>query len=213
MSIQNRKSRFHDEKGNRVDAGGLIYAVPAFVTAVLRVAFDYRPERPTISYRAQRRLNELIQSDWRCAEFGSGMSTPWLARRCAFLLSVENDQTWHRKVERMIAAAGLGNVSYEFRQPDQFADLAAYPDGHFDFVLIDGWDRHGCVVSALAKLKPGGWIYLDNSDKDMTIPGGDLRRAEEALLEAVRARDGSIEYFVDFSPTNFFAEQGLLARL
>jgi len=47
----------------------------------------------------------------------------------------------------------------------------------------------------------------------MTFPDGDLRRAEAALLDAVRARGGSIRYFSDFSPTNFFVEQGALARL
>ena len=47
----------------------------------------------------------------------------------------------------------------------------------------------------------------------MTNPNGDSRRAETALRNAVASRGGSIQSFTDFSPTNFFAEQGLLARL
>jgi len=92
------------------------------------------------------------------------------------------------------------------------AEDLPFQNRSFDFVLIDGWDRHGCVLNALAKLRPGGCIYLDNSDKDMTRPDGDLRRAEQALLAAVDERGGTARYFVDFSPTNFFVEQGLLAK-
>jgi predicted O-methyltransferase YrrM len=213
MTIANRISRFHDEKGNRVDARGMMYAPLAFATAVLRVMFGYRSRQPTISYRARTVIARLLDSNSRVAEFGSGMSTSWFAGRCEFLLSVENDEGWHRIVSAMIAESDFGHVQYEMRTPDSFSDLSGFPDGSFDFILIDGWDRHGCVVNALPKLRSGGWIYLDNSDKDMTRPDGDLRRAEEALLAAVDERQGTIRYFVDFSPTNFFVEQGLLVRI
>ncbi|MBT3659260.1 MAG: hypothetical protein HOK25_15815 [Rhodospirillaceae bacterium] len=213
MRVTNRISRFHDEKGNRVDVRGMMYAPLAFATAVLRVVFGYRPRQPTISYRARTVIDGLLDSNSRVAEFGSGMSTPWLAGRCGFLLSLENDEEWHRKVSAMIATGDFGHVQYELRTPDSFSDLSGFPDGSFDFILIDGWDRHGCVVNALPKLRSGGWVYLDNSDKDMTRPDGDLRRAEEALLEAVRESEGTIRYFVDFSPTNFFVEQGLLVGI
>ncbi len=207
-----RKTRFHDEKGNLVDAGGMRYAPHSLVTAALRVGLGYRPQAPMISYRAARTIAAGLPADAACVEFGSGMSTPWLARHCAYLLSRENDRGWYRKVGSLLKRAGLTHVRYEYREPERFHELPDHPDGFFDFALIDGWNRAGCVASVLPKLKPGGWIYLDNSDKDMTIPDGDLRRAEAALLEAVEKRGGSVEYFVDFSPTNFFVEQGLLAR-
>ena len=88
MRVTNRISRFHDEKGNRVDVRGMMYAPLAFATAVLRVVFGYRPRQPTISYRARTVIDGLLDSTSRVAEFGSGMSTPWLAGRCGFLLSV-----------------------------------------------------------------------------------------------------------------------------
>ena len=77
---------------------------------------------------------------------------------------------------------------------------------------MDGTDREGCIRSVVPKLKRGANLYLDNSDKDMTRPNGDMRRAEKALLEAVEMRKGSVRYFSDFSPTNFFVEQGVLAK-
>lgn len=208
-----RKTRFHDEKGNRVDLAGAVLAPLALFFAVLRVTTGYRPQVPTISFRATRAIGSLIEKDWKIAEFGSGMSTPWLGRRCGFLLSIESDAYWYHKVKGMLRARSLDNVRCEMRQPERYADISDYPDGFFDFALIDGLDRAGCVCAVIPKIRRGGWVYLDNSDKDMTRPGGDLRRAEEGLLKAVEDRSGSVRYFVDFSPTNFFVEQGMLARL
>jgi hypothetical protein len=64
----------------------------------------------------------------------------------------------------------------------------------------------------LPKLKSGGYLYLDNSDKDMTA-GGDMRDAERVVLDAVAQRSGSATYYTDFAPAQVVAMQGLLARL
>jgi len=119
----------------------------------------------------------------------------------------------HREVQALLAARGLANVRLEMRGPETYAALTGYPDAHFDFALVDGTDRAGCVASVLPKLRPGGWIYLDNSDKDMTLADGNLRRAEAVLVEAARRCGGPVRYFVDFSPTNFFVEQGMLVQI
>jgi len=207
-----RKTRFHDEKGNLVDFAGLCYAPVALGGAILRRLFRYRPVKPTLSFRATKVIEQLLQPDWNCAEFGSGMSTVWLGKRCGYLLSVENDQVWFEDTQNRLNQSGCGHVQYELRTSEQFSDLSMIEDGFFSFALIDGWDRAGCVEAVLPKMKSGGWIYLDNSDKDMGKPDGDLRRAENLLLDYVRVNNKHHEYFVDFSRTNFFVEQGLLAQ-
>ena len=207
------KTRFHDEKGNLVDPGGMVYAPAALATAVLRTAFGCRAAVPTISFRARKVIASLLDEKSRVVEFGSGMSTPWLARRCGFLLSIEDDPRWFGEVQALLAARGLAKVRLEMRDRETYAALTGYPDAHFDFALVDGTDRAGCLRSVLPKLRPGGWIYLDNSDKDMTLADGDSRRAEALLLEAARRCGGPVRYFVDFSPTNFFVEQGMLVRI
>jgi predicted O-methyltransferase YrrM len=209
----NRISRFHDEKGNFVDTAGLVNALPALASALARRLFDRRPRVPMISYRARRVIAGLLTPETRMVEFGSGHSTPWFAARVGSLLSVEDDPDWHARVSALLAERGFENVRHELRDAAGYADLSYFAGASLDFVLVDGTDREGCVRAAAAKLKPGGYLYLDNSDKDMTIPGGDLRRAEAALVEAVRARGGELRYFSDFSPGNFFVEQGALARL
>lgn len=208
-----RKSRLHDEKGNRVTLGGLIYAPLALWSAAAKRLWGHRPCRPMISYRAQAVLAARMRPDWQVVEFGSGMSTPWLAARCGTLVSFEDDPQWAERVRALLAEHRLTNVRHVLRPSDDFADLSDIPDGSIHLAFIDGTDRDGCARAVLPKMRPGGLIYLDNSDKDMTSPAGDLRRAEAVLRAAAQAGNWPMRTFTDFSPTNFFAEQGLMIEI
>ena len=198
MTIKNifRKSRFHDEKGNRVDFFGMLYLPLALGGAVLRYFFNYRPLKPTISFRATKVIDGILQPHFKCVEFGSGMSTVWISARCQFLLSRENNDIWFKKINHLISKRRCSNIKYEFSEGKSFSCLDEYENGYFDFAFIDGWDRAGCALSVLPKLKKGGWLYLDNSDKDMTVSGGDLRRAERLIVEYVKNENKEIRYFV-----------------
>lgn len=208
-----RRSRLHDEKGNRVDTAGLAYAPLAFATALTKRLLGWRPCQPMISYRAQRLLAGRLKADSIVVEFGSGMSTPWLAARCGRLVSFEDHPGWAERVQAMLSQRGLTNVDYRVRPPDAFADLADLAEGCVDLALIDGTDREGCARAVLPKMRVGGVLYLDNSDKDMTNPMGDLRRAEAVLRQAAERSGWPVRTFTDFSPTNFFAEQGTLIEV
>ena len=48
---------------------------------------------------------------------------------------------------------------------DYAAAIDAYPDGHFDVVLVDGRSRPSCVKHAVAKVKEGGLLVLDNTER------------------------------------------------
>src|SRR5690606_4161508 len=138
-----RKTRFHDEKGNRVGLAGLCHAPAALWSALAKRGLGRAALRPMIGYGAIARLDRLIAPDWRIVEFGTGRSTPWLARRCAFVLAIEDDPAWHDRVAGLLAASNCGNVQLELRPPARFADLSAWPESHFDFALVDGTDRDG----------------------------------------------------------------------
>ena len=213
LTGKNRISRFHDEKGNFVDTAGIPNALPAFLSAVAKHILDHRPQVPMISYRARRMIASLLSEDTRMVEFGSGNSTPWFAARVGFVLSIEDLPEWFDYVQKRLKEKEIQNVRHELRTTKNYADLSDIDDSSLDFTLIDGTNREGCVRSVIPKLKPGGWLYLDNSDKDQTFPDGDMRRAENALREVAAARSGSIYYFSDFSPTNFFVEQGMLVQI
>lgn len=209
-----RRSRFHDEKGNRVSVHSAVCHAPlALLTAVLKRLTGWRPILPMISFAAARQISGLLRPESQVIEFGSGMSTPWLAARCGRLISIEDDPGWYSRVSGLLSRRNVVNVRHEMRDRGNYANLSDLPDGSLDFALVDGTDRAGCIRAVAPKIRAGGWIYLDNSDKDMNRPDGDLRRAEKILREIVISRKGTIQAFTDFSPTNFFAEQGLLAQL
>jgi predicted O-methyltransferase YrrM len=121
----------------------------------------------------------------------------------------------------MLDRRGLANVELRLlTDAAAYAGLDDHPEGEFDLALVDGGlARDRCVETALRRVRPGGHIYLDNSDKESDPARVDpsralgMRRAEELLLEETRRRGGSAEYFVDFVPAQCFVSQGLLCRL
>ncbi len=43
--------------------------------------------------------------------------------------------------------------------------IDAFPDNSFDLVAVDGRARPSCVLHARSKVKPGGYLMLDNSNR------------------------------------------------
>lgn len=43
--------------------------------------------------------------------------------------------------------------------------ISSYPDSSFDIVLVDGRARPACLLLAIDKVRPGGYLVLDNSDR------------------------------------------------
>jgi hypothetical protein len=209
---QSHKSRFHDEKGNLLDMGGFAYLPHCLATTTLRLMFGHRPLTPWLGYRAIQRLERLLQADWKILEWGSGFSTIYFAQRVSNVVSIEDNQEWYKKVTLLLAKHKCTNVDYQFKS-DRYANLDEYPDHKFDFILIDGSCRAGCAATAINKVRPGGYIYLDNSDKHSDIEGGDTRIAENLLLDTVMETSGKVQYFVDLVPSYLAVTQGMLVRL
>ena len=40
-----------------------------------------------------------------------------------------------------------------------------YPDNFFDLVIIDGAQRHTCMKQAIPKVRSGGYLLLDDSNR------------------------------------------------
>jgi protein-L-isoaspartate O-methyltransferase len=209
------RTRLHDEKGNFVGWQNIVrHAPPALATGLLRLGLGYRPEQPWIAYTAIQRLEEFLTPHSRVLEFGSGMSTLWFAKHAGAVYSVEDYRLWYDKVNAVIAQKQLHHVHYQFAENvDDYAGYMSNDAEGFDLIMVDGNWRSDCIAKCASKLKPGGILYLDNSDKDSTPNGGDMRLAEERALAFAREQSASVEYFTDFAPTQLFVQQGLLVRL
>jgi hypothetical protein len=136
-----RKSRFHTYSGERIDWHGLAYLPRAVGTTLLAKLFSYRVRAPWLGFRAVAHIESLIRPDSVVLEFGSGMSSEFFATRCRKLVSIESNPAWYAQMQRRFKEKGFENVDYRLQTEDQYANVEGYPDGSFDFVLVDGARR------------------------------------------------------------------------
>jgi predicted O-methyltransferase YrrM len=202
-----RPTRFHDLRGKLIDRSNWSHIPLAVGDAFLQVALKRRRCLPWISYRAARDLSLLIARQWRILEFGAGMSTVWFAQRAKFVVSVESNLDWYQRVTVLLDRRGLTNVRLEYRKADSCSGYAQIAGpGTFDLAVVDGDCRDWCVETSLGLVRPGGYIYLDNTDQ----PQADRQRAEALLLQ------GPLEwhrYYNDFAPGLVAITQGMLAQV
>ncbi len=205
---EKRKTRLHNYNGELLDAAGFLYLPQSILTTLSLKLTNRRPELPWLGFRAIKYLDHLIQPDWNILEFGSGMSTIWFARRCASLVSIETNRAWHAAVTAMLAQRGLQNVNYRIVTQSEGHLLEDYEDSFFDLVLVDGVSRDQAMITALKKVKPGGYVYLDNSD----MPYAAHRSARAMLLRAA-GEESNVKVFNDLSPARIFVNEGILASV
>ena len=152
-------------------------------------------QRPWITFSAIRFLDRFLSREMKVFEYGSGGSTLYFARRVGHLVSVEHDEDWLKKVREAMEVNGFENWTFHqippediVRQGDQTPSDAdsyissgksstgksfrqyvslidGYPDEYFDIVFIDGRARPSCFKHAIGKVKRGGCILWDNTDR------------------------------------------------
>lgn len=150
---------------------------------------------PWLSPGATLFFDEWLTKDKIGAEFGSGISTVFFAKRSKEIVSIEHFEPWYNKVVDLFKKEGLTNVDYRFIQEvkvdkkknlpeilekylsespsfkvkwefeNYFKSLEDFENNHFDFILVDGRARPECVFFGVDKLKSGGLMILDNSER------------------------------------------------
>lgn len=148
--------------------------------------------RPWLADEAVDVLHTLVKPDWRVFEWGSGGSTLFFLDRLAHVVSVEHHEPWAHKVVEyaqanenhvrlmMQAIPANGNApaghdpsnylkcsSTDGKDYTRYVGyMAVYPlEPTFDLVLVDGRARPACVWMAVHRVKPGGFIVLDDSQR------------------------------------------------
>jgi predicted O-methyltransferase YrrM len=206
-----RRTRLHDMKGNRASVRTILIDLPrAAAGAVARELFDWRPTLPWVPYNVIHALSTYIRPDWRVLEYGSGMSTLWLAERVAYVHSIELNTAWHAHVAELLAVHRRENVRLELRDESNYTNLIDYDDGAFDLVMVDASFRDAVIAATLRLVRrPGGVTYLDNTDQGAQW---EMYAEAERLLreEAARACAQNVKAFTGFAPTQVIANEGLL---
>ena len=131
-------------------------------------------------------LNNNIKDHWNIFEWGSGASTLWFANRCNKIWSVEYFKEFYLRLLTYFEDKEVENVNLEYVAPDGAKDpeyiakfssakgysfkafalsINKYPDEMFDMIVVDGRARNKCLHLAIPKLRSGGIIVYDDTDR------------------------------------------------
>lgn len=158
-------------------------------------------EQPWMTFEAIAFLDKILNKTMTGFEYGCGGSTIFLAQRVKHLVSVDHHAEWFKLTSSVINSrkelSWQGNLVKctplpnfdlsKFNDPNayissdestigySFADYVKfidnYPDNYFDFAVVDGRARPSCMKHTMPKVKPGGYLILDNSDRDYYLTG------------------------------------------
>jgi predicted O-methyltransferase YrrM len=142
-----------------------------YPAAWYRARYGRTPERPWIVPGAIGWLRRRIRSDWSILELGSGRSTAWFARRAGRVLTLEDNDFWADETRGRLRELGLEHAELRQLAVEQFAaEVDGLPDGAFDLVVLDFLEaptvtRIDVLKPALEKVRHGGYLLLDDSDR------------------------------------------------
>jgi hypothetical protein len=155
------------------------------VYVVRRTAYKFyeitHPSEPWIAQGAVQYCDRHITRDHVGLEWGSGRSTAWFGSRLKSLLSIEYNADWQKQVAAQLHQKHLTHVECRYialehppsqptvahytPTPAYVQAIADFADSSLDFVVVDGHYRQACVLAALNKLKPGGLLLVDNTNR------------------------------------------------
>lgn len=151
---------------------------------------------PWITFGATSFLKEHLREGMKAFEWGMGGSSVFLLNIGVSLVSIEHDVDWFKKASQDLG----GNSSWsptliepvKGREPNDPSDWSTYGSSHQEFldasfeeyvraidkyddqsldvVLVDGRSRPSCFHHALQKVRPGGFVLWDNTDRDTYYP-------------------------------------------
>ena len=120
---------------------------------------------PALSQEVQKKIEDILKPNMRVLEFGSGHSTIWFAELGCKIISIEHQPGWYQEVLKWLNERKL-EASVFLRSSDTIHKVAKIcPDKSIDLVFVDCLDikRRECVCASWSKVKPGGYLVLDDS--------------------------------------------------
>ncbi len=150
---------------------------------------------PWMNFKAVAYLEKLVRKEMIVYEYGSGISTFFLAQKVKQVISVEHDADWFEEVKKVSRKKETQNIQLQIFLPEPSINgelincgdphqyqscvkeyrglnfenyvksIEAFPDDSFDVVIVDGRARPSCILHAIKKVKENGILIVDNSDR------------------------------------------------
>lgn len=126
--------------------------------------FKLNPTMPWFSKKCNLFLSKHLKIDMNGLEFGSGRSSLWLSARVGHLVSLEHNIEWFNFVNKK--AENINNLNLVFANDEGYWKyLESVPDGSLSFCIVDGLYRDIVAQKAFSKLKPGGFMLIDDAQR------------------------------------------------
>jgi predicted O-methyltransferase YrrM len=203
--------RFTDYEGNLpslYSVARLPYVMKTYLQS--RQSPIMRKPVPFIVLDAIKFLDGLIRPGLRVLELGGGNSSLWFLDKGVNLYTYEHDVNWAQMVLGKVRSdpGRFNEARFNLKVmqgTETINDLSKLDNEFFDIVLIDSMNdftrRNDCIRAALKKIKPGGWLVLDNSDNPVNWNGAELLSGKE------------MHRFTGFSPMALFVCQTTFWRI
>ena len=152
-------------------------------------------ELPWINFAALDYLKQQLRPDFKVFEFGGGGSTLFFCKNVAEVATVEDHAEWFKTLTETVQSKGYQNWQGFFVSPEPVSGSAPrahtnpadfkssiqslenmsfekyarsidqYPEAYFDLILVDGRARPSCIQQAIPRLKKGGLLVVDNTER------------------------------------------------
>lgn len=134
------------------------------INRILNLAyFKLNKGVPWLSKKANNFFEFTLTKEMIGVEFGSGRSTHWIAKRCKTLTSIEHDNKWYEIVN---SQGTPFNLNYFCLKETEYSSFTKKLESNsIDFCLIDGLDRDLIANNIISKIKPGGFILIDDIER------------------------------------------------
>ncbi|MDQ1006961.1 hypothetical protein QFZ82_001446 [Streptomyces sp. V4I23] len=151
-----------------------------------------RKPSPWITFDAIEYLEKQQIQGRRIFEYGSGGSTFYWLSKGAECVSIEHDPHWHGRLKTSLLKRAdyrlvppsppmSSEISGQIDDPGAYlssdpsypgysfrsyvTQIDEFPAEGFDLVLIDGRSRPSCIRHAVPRIKRGGILIVDNTDR------------------------------------------------
>jgi len=192
-------------------------------------------EMPWLNYLALDYLKNNIRPEYRVFEFGGGGSTLFFCKNVAQVATVEDSAAWFETLQASVSAKGYTNWSGYFYAPEPVTDLRprshvnpndykssakgwenmtferyartidAFPELYFDLILVDGRARPSCIQQALPRLKHGGLLVIDNTERPHYLAAFRDVLSQKFIIE--ENRFAPVAYTPEFTQTTILRKR------
>jgi hypothetical protein len=188
--------------------------------------------QPWFTFKAIDFVTENSGKINKVFEFGGGGSTTYFLDKAAEVVTVEHDPEWFHLLQNKIGSNGSQKWHGQLVLPEESVDtrsldiarpldyfsadplfkeatfkaystfICQFNDEYFDLVLIDGRARTSCLFHAVPKVKIGGLLLLDNSERTYYMKNNLMLLKEHYRL--LINHTGPVPYSPFFSETTIW---------